>query len=81
MKINMKQTVCPNCGLHFDPQNSEFRNTTERHGKWKVSYDLAGLCYLECSECGLQWVVDDGPEDNEMYYCPKCGAKMDEVSE
>ena len=31
----------------------------------------------ECSECGLIWWLDDGtPQENEMYYCPKCGSRM-----
>ena len=37
---------------------------------------------FECSECGVDWVLDEGtPFDNEMYYCPRCGAKMSEFIE
>nr|WP_308743223.1 hypothetical protein [uncultured Anaerocolumna sp.] len=33
----------------------------------------------ECSECGLTWVFMEDyttPEENDMYYCPKCGRKI-----
>lgn len=35
-----------------------------------------------CSECGVIWELDDGtPKDNEMYFCPKCGKRMDDFIE
>lgn len=47
-----------------------------RHGRWK-ELDEEG-CY-SCSVCGNPWIIIDGtPQDNEMYFCPHCGAKMDE---
>lgn len=49
------------------------------HAHWKEFEDYSGAVYPECSRCGLVWWLDEGTaEDNEMYYCPKCGAKMDE---
>lgn len=53
------------------------------HAHWNESSDYTGTCYAECSRCGLLWWIDEGTaEENEMFYCPKCGAKMDEeVSE
>lgn len=28
-----------------------------------------------CSKCDLTWILDEGtPSQNEMRYCPKCGA-------
>lgn len=49
------------------------------HAHWKEFEDYGGNVYPECSRCGLVWWLDEGTaEDNEMYYCPKCGAKMDE---
>ena len=51
------------------------------HSHWKEYEDYSGAVYPECARCGLVWWLDEGTaEDNEMYYCPKCGAKMDEVS-
>ena len=36
----------------------------------------------ECEECGLMWTFSgDSPEENEMYYCPKCGEKIIEYVE
>lgn len=49
------------------------------HAHWKEFEDYSGAVYPECSRCGLVWWLDEGTaEENEMYYCPKCGAKMDE---
>lgn len=48
------------------------------HAHWNEFSDYTGTCYAECSRCGLLWWIEEGTaEDNEMYYCPKCGAKMD----
>ena len=31
----------------------------------------------ECSNCGLLWTLNDGnPHDNNMNFCPNCGADM-----
>jgi Zn finger protein HypA/HybF involved in hydrogenase expression len=48
------------------------------HAHWK---DEDENCW-ECSNCGLMWYMsnDDNPIENEMYYCPKCAAKMDEIT-
>jgi hypothetical protein len=52
-----------------------------RHAHWKEVEDLSGTVYAVCSNCDLAWALNDGDAyDNEMFYCPKCGAKMDEVS-
>lgn len=49
------------------------------HSHWKEYEDYSGAVYPECAHCGLVWWLDEGTaEDNEMYYCPKCGAIMDE---
>jgi len=49
------------------------------HAHWNEFSDYTGTFYAECSRCGLVWWLEEGTaEDNEMYYCPKCGAKMDE---
>ena len=50
------------------------------HAHWNEIFDYTGTCYAECSRCGLLWWIEEGTaEENEMFYCPKCGAKMDEV--
>lgn len=49
------------------------------HSHWKQYQDLDGNIFPECARCGLVWWLDEGTaEENEMYHCPKCGAKMDE---
>ena len=35
--------------------------------------------HFECSECGMKWFLAFGdPLQNEMYYCPRCGTKLEE---
>ena len=47
------------------------------HGEWKYDEnDYDDLTY-SCSVCGEPWTLIDGtPQDNQMHYCPNCGAKM-----
>jgi len=35
-------------------------------------------CYYTCLKCGLTWqFMNDGTlEENQMYYCPKCGRRI-----
>nr|DAV05403.1 MAG TPA: Transcription initiation factor IIE, alpha FINGER, Transcription [Caudoviricetes sp.] len=49
------------------------------HGRWiKLEDGFGGTCYM-CSRCAEEWALNDGaPTENNMYYCPQCGAKMDE---
>lgn len=49
------------------------------HGRWMELEDgFGGTCYM-CSRCAEEWALNDGaPTENNMYYCPQCGAKMDE---
>ena len=51
-----------------------------RHGRW-IPSDMGGgepdEAYV-CSECGEPWTLIDGtPAENNMRYCPACGARMD----
>lgn len=49
-----------------------------RHGEWiEHDDDWCGV-YYTCSACGCDWTTIDGtPQENNMKYCPECGAKMD----
>ena len=45
----------------------------QKHGHW-IERDE----YYECSACKEPWVLIDGtPLENGMYFCPKCGARME----
>ena len=50
-----------------------------RHGHWITNEGFDGDEYYSCSACGCDWFCPEGtPHDNNMKYCPECGAKMDE---
>jgi DNA-directed RNA polymerase subunit RPC12/RpoP len=52
--------------------------TPVRYGHWKEESDYDGDSIYVCSECGETWTLIDGtPQDNNMHYCPNCGARMD----
>ena len=49
-----------------------------RHGEWIVNGDDVVGEYYTCSVCKCDWTTIDGtPAENNMRYCPECGAKMD----
>ena len=46
-------------------------------GHWIPHESPDGGVQYECSRCGVLWEFNDGtPEDNEAYFCPKCGKKL-----
>lgn len=46
-------------------------------GKWKTVEGYDGDEYYECSNCGEPWFLESGtPKDNNMNFCPNCGADM-----
>lgn len=48
------------------------------HGYWQEEADCNGDSYYSCSVCGCYFVTIDGtPTENDMRYCPECGAKLD----
>lgn len=51
-----------------------------RHGRWiDMQEDDATEGMWRCSECGSDRYFDIfTPEEAGCYYCPNCGAKMDE---
>lgn len=53
-----------------------------RHGHWIATPYTDYDDTYECSVCGACWTFIEGtPKDNEAFYCPHCGAKMDEVED
>lgn len=64
-------------------QESSAGHEPERKtGRWIERFDIwDDILQYECSVCGKLWVLNDGtPKNNEMNYCPKCGAKMGEIT-
>lgn len=49
-----------------------------KHGRWIEKEGFDGDYYYTCSICQCDWTTIDGtPTENNMRYCPECGAKMD----
>ena len=51
-----------------------------KHGYWEEFTDYGGWgdTHYRCSVCGEEWYLEDGkPKDNNMNFCPRCGARMD----
>ena len=59
---------------HYRYLEEQGRLIEQKHGRWKIIGMRPVGTHLThyCSICG-------GHGDNEMDYCPNCGAKMDEV--
>ena len=46
-----------------------------RHGRWIEQCEES---LYSCSACGTEWITIEGtPKENDMDFCPHCGAKMD----
>jgi DNA-directed RNA polymerase subunit RPC12/RpoP len=53
-----------------------------KRGRWQECDDGYGDVHYKCSVCGEEWFLMEGtPTENDMYYCPRCGADMREGSE
>ena len=49
-----------------------------KHGKWLYKPNLYDESTYECSVCKEPWTLIEGnPAENNMHFCPNCGAKMD----
>ena len=46
-------------------------------GRWLYKPNEYDDDTYECSQCGEPWTLIDGtPKENNMNYCPNCGAEM-----
>ena len=43
-----------------------------RHGRWEKHGSK-----WQCTGCKVLMSIDGTPQENLLYYCPNCGAKMD----
>lgn len=49
------------------------------YAEWIEDEDMYGDPIYRCSNCNEHFVLTEGtPTDNCYFYCPNCGAKMDE---
>ena len=51
-----------------------------KHGYWEEVTDYGGWgdTHYRCSVCGEEWYLEDGtPKQNNMDFCPRCGARME----
>ena len=67
--------TCHNCSM-LNVQSADVQPV--KRGEWEeVSEDYEDT-YYRCTCCGDEWYLEAGnPKENGMYFCPKCGAKMD----
>lgn len=65
----------PKQGFFVDSDGKITPLPMQKHGRW-IDRKFGEW---KCSACNDSWYLEVGdPEDNEMNYCPICGAKMDE---
>ncbi len=57
--------------FHFGDYKCDKEFVPVKHGHW-ITYEDEGWTIYECSNCGKESPSAD------TYYCPLCGAKMDE---
>lgn len=77
-RLNMR---CADCeyGNSEWPEDPEHTKMPKR-GEWTEIEDYNGDFHYQCSVCGEEWYFIDGtPADNNANYCPRCGAKMEDV--
>ena len=75
VKYGMAENALQNAGIAADAiedlTNADVRPVVR--GEWKQFDEDT----WECSNCGLLWTLNDGnPHDNNMNFCPNCGADM-----
>ena len=58
----------------YDMAIEALKEPERKKGQWEdFDYDNSYLC----TSCGEIWTLNDGtPEENNMNYCPNCGADM-----
>ena len=49
---------------------------TVQHGRWEKHGSK-----WQCTGCKVLMSIDGTPQENLLYYCPNCGAKMDKEAE
>ena len=63
---------CP----HFEDRS---RFVELKHAEWEEHEDMYGDPFYSCSNCREKYFLEEWtPIENRYFYCPNCGAKMDE---
>lgn len=64
--------------LHYVWEAPTIDAVPVRHGGWEKNNNLFIDTLYRCSVCGEEFYLENGtPQENQYYYCPNCGAKMD----
>jgi formylmethanofuran dehydrogenase subunit E len=50
--------------------------TIQKHGRWEEYVNIKGV--VRCSECNDTYIYREWVDEGKWYYCPNCGANMDE---
>ena len=67
------------CALTLLSEALALLKSEPKRGRWVEEEDVFGDTTYVCSVCGEPWTLIEGtPAENNMYYCPNCGAKMGE---
>ena len=71
----LKNIQCDEC-QHFKDRSCFVELS---HAEWVEDEDMYGDPIYRYSNCNEHFVLEEGnPTDNCYFYCPSCGAKMDE---
>ena len=78
--LRMLKTYEDGYGLYLDAAAAieDLQAQLPKRGEWKET-DMGwdGDTAWVCSVCGEPWTLIDGtPKENNMNFCPNCGAKM-----
>ncbi len=77
--INDQSTIDPETLPIVKELRAKLAECEPKHGHWIACEDFWGNTDpWKCSCCGCNCTCIEGtPSDNNMKYCPECGAKMD----
>lgn len=78
-----QKTRIMNSAYDYAPKCEDFKDRSRfvelSHAEWVEDEDMYGDPIYHCSNCNEHFVLEEGtPTDNCYFYCPNCGAKMDE---
>ena len=64
-------------GLTAQEKNDVIDTLREMESSRECEWAADDYGLWKCSKCDIAWTFnDDGPEENDTNYCPKCGRKI-----